>query len=126
VNTVMKLRVPLRRENFLTKSMELVLAKSRFDDPFYQRLAQSASKQHLTTVTCLPGTLSVLFLTILSAASLLECTVTATSLLLHASTFGVQVKSWQQRLHFPPKLGLDTLHAEGGGGVKDHELATLL
>jgi hypothetical protein len=69
----------------------------KFNDPSNQCSALSALKQHWLTVTCLPDALPVaLFLnhlTILSAASLLEYTRTATDLQLCAFMFRVQMKS---------------------------------
>jgi hypothetical protein len=62
---------------------------------------------------CLP----VNQLTILTVASFFECSPTATSLRLLTSKYEVQMKSWQQRCVFPPKLGITTSHA---GGVKDY------
>jgi hypothetical protein len=41
---------------------------------------------------------------------------TAANLRLHASAFGVQTKSWQQRYILPPKLGIATSRI---GGARD-------
>jgi hypothetical protein len=60
------------------------------------------------------------YLTILSAASPVECTQTATSLRLHVSMFGVQMKSWQERHIFSVELVLDTAHA-GGARIINHD-----
>jgi hypothetical protein len=63
----------------------------RSDDPSNQRSALSTLKQHWPAVTCLPVALPVALLCewiylILSAASPLECTLTAMSLRLHTSS----------------------------------------
>jgi hypothetical protein len=57
--------------------------------------------------------LPVNHLTILSAASQLEWTLTAASLRLHAFTIGVQMKSWQQCYIFRSSWGL-LRHTQAG------------
>jgi hypothetical protein len=51
-----------------------------------------------------------------------ECTLTATSLHLHAFKFEAQLKSRQQRCILPPELGLTMSYA---GGARDHEIAAI-
>jgi hypothetical protein len=60
--------------------------------------------------------------TFLSAASLAECVLTATSLRLHSYAFGVQMKSWHLKYIFSVVLGHATSHA---GGVRPHKISTL-
>lgn len=58
-------------------------------------------------------------LTIFSISRLLICTLAATSLYVHTSSFVVQMKNWQQLYIFPAELGLTTSQAGGDKVSRD-------
>jgi hypothetical protein len=87
------------------------LLESLVDDPSNQCSGQTASKQHGEQSRDCHARCQLLCSASespdhLSAYSLLECTSTAICLRLHASTFEVQMKSWQKRYIFRPRWGM--------------------
>jgi hypothetical protein len=92
-----------------------------FDDPSYQRLAPSNSKQHWRTVTCWTGALPVVCFTwqLRSATKFLAILWPLESAILHIATWA-QIKIWQQCYIISPSLELSMSHAMRPGIISSY------